>query len=87
MNLNLYTALHKDFEFEGIRSPLILVREYLKSHPGYEEPVKQFNGDPGPIEIRKYGSSSFRHKDRPGGIVKDYGTMEVDNPDVCFALK
>lgn len=80
----LSLALHKDFEFEGIRSPTKLLREYLKSHPGfsgYAEQAKQFNGDPGPIEIRKYGSSSFRHKDRPGGIVKDYGTMEVENPN------
>lgn len=77
--------MHKDFEFEGIRSPTKLLREYLKSHPGfdsgYAEQTKQYNGDPGPIEIRKYGSSSFRHKDRPGGIVKDYNTMEVDNPN------
>lgn len=77
--------MHKDFEFEGIRSPTKLLREYQKSHPGfdsgYAEQTKQYNGDPGPIEIRKYGSSSFRHKDRPGGIVKDYNTMEVDNPN------
>lgn len=72
-------------EYVNSKSPLKALREYQANHPRYEpekapvELAKSDWDDHGKIAIRKYGKSSFRHKDRPSGIVKDFNMAPNGN--------
>ncbi|CAH1119834.1 unnamed protein product [Phaedon cochleariae] len=66
-------------EFNSTKTPLKQLREYYKVHskmninsPGQSEVNEAYNVDPVPIGIRKYGSSSFRHKNRNSDTTKKY---------------
>ncbi|KAL1517716.1 hypothetical protein ABEB36_001447 [Hypothenemus hampei] len=72
------SGLRTNFEFNNTKSPLKILRDYLRSHPNFFdyrtqlEVSKSLNGEPGDVGIKKYGKSTFRHKDRPN--VKDYNS-------------
>ncbi|KAJ8975519.1 hypothetical protein NQ317_010634 [Molorchus minor] len=70
---------HVNEEFNNTKSTMKRVREYYLSHPkfqidppGQTELDENYNLKPVPISIKKYGASSFRHKDARTGIIKDY---------------
>ncbi|KAJ8945336.1 hypothetical protein NQ318_009731 [Aromia moschata] len=75
-------------EFNNTKSAMKQVREYYRTHPkiqidppGQTEVNERYNLAPLPIGIRKYGVSSFRHKDGRSGIIKDYmGAPEANGP-------
>ncbi|XP_066251301.1 uncharacterized protein [Euwallacea similis] len=88
------SALHTDFEFNNTKSPMKMLREYFNNYstesPAYN-PSSALNGeiqlnspkglDGGSMGVstRQFGKSNFRHKDRPGGIIKDYGALDKDS--------
>lgn len=90
-----FVAQRVAFEYKNSKSVTKILKEYLKNHPntnptyqtsnlnerGQSEIPKSYSGDPVQIEIRKYGKSNFRHKDRPSGIVKDFNIVP-ENPNI-----
>ncbi|XP_030750099.1 uncharacterized protein LOC115877888 [Sitophilus oryzae] len=89
------------------KSTTMKVKDYYKTHElpkvnyatrlveekGQSEIPKSYSGDPVPIGIRKYGKSSFRHKDRPSGIVKEFnipaqngegGSLSINEPQLSI---
>lgn len=83
----LYNSADRlSYESNSSRSVLKQLKDHYKFHPkihinnaGQSEVDENYKVDPVPIGIRKYGSSSFRHKDRNLGI---QGYMTSSNDDV-----
>ncbi|CAH0546377.1 unnamed protein product [Brassicogethes aeneus] len=73
-------------EFNNTKSAIKHIKEYYTNHPkpqytnnnniinnpGQSEVNENYNVNPRPIDVKKYGSSSFRHKDNRNGIIKDF---------------
>ncbi|XP_023022317.2 uncharacterized protein [Leptinotarsa decemlineata] len=76
------SAERKNLEFTEMKTPTKQLKEYYKAHPkiniqslGQSEVDENYNVDPSPPKIRKYGTSSFRHKDHNGGLIESYMTV------------
>ncbi|CAH2019706.1 unnamed protein product [Acanthoscelides obtectus] len=76
-------------EFKSFKSITKQLKEYYTTHPkfrilsaGQSELGESYNVDAKPIGIRKYGSSSFRHKPAGNaGILKNYIPSEITEQD------
>nr|CAI5831764.1 unnamed protein product [Callosobruchus analis] len=76
-------------EIKNFKSTTKQLKEYYTAHPkfrslapGQSELGENYKVDTKPIGIRKYGSSSFRHKPtNNGGLLKDYIPSEVSEQD------
>ncbi|XP_050299477.1 uncharacterized protein LOC126738245 [Anthonomus grandis grandis] len=82
------SAFKSDFEHSNIKSVTKILKEYLQTHPnpnlnykeleGESEVYENYNAPHGHIS-RKYGKSSFRHKDKPNGILKEFDVPEASS--------
>ncbi|XP_060520035.1 uncharacterized protein LOC132698145 isoform X2 [Cylas formicarius] len=89
--VTIYSSLGRETLEYNVKPVMYNIRKYYKNRAklrfpndnvGQSEIPKVYSGDPVPIGIRKYGKSSFRHKDRPGGIIKDYASNGESDTDV-----
>nr|CAI5831765.1 unnamed protein product [Callosobruchus analis] len=102
--LNLYLYLKSlsvdriPTEIKNFKSTTKQLKEYYTAHPkfrslapGQSELGENYKVDTKPIGIRKYGSSSFRHKPtNNGGLLKDYIPSEVSEQvggNMIFGIK
>lgn len=73
-------------EYDNVKSATKHLKEYQRAHPkihfdtrGQTEIDENYNVDSRPIGIKKYGTSSFRHKDKSSGVLNGYPEHPVNN--------
>ena len=89
MTYNFSTVNKTYLEFNNTKSPLRQIKHYFMQHhkiqimrnEGQSEVDENYLDDSQKINVHKYGSSSFRHKDNRQGIAMSNVNSNVETND------